>query len=97
MSTSSPLGPWVFTGIDINPPNPFEPSIRAQENYIFSVSCGSNTTFIYTGDRWNSASDKEKGHDFQFWYPLTFDDISGLINMMHWVDNFTLVLQDTII
>jgi hypothetical protein len=47
------------------------------------------TTFVYTGDRWSSAPDKLKSHDFQYWYPLAFNDSVSppTIEPMKWVDS----------
>ena len=48
---------------------------------------------IYTGDRWQQAADGIKGHDPQVWLPLTFDNATGEVQQVKWVDSFTLDLR----
>jgi beta-xylosidase len=62
---------------------------RSQQNFVIQVpTAGNNTLYIYTGDRWQQAPDGLKGHDPQYWMPLTFD-ASGNVLPLSWVDNFT--------
>lgn len=35
------------------------------------------TAFVWTGDRWKSTPDGQKGHDFQYWQPLNFSGCKG--------------------
>ena len=73
-----------------------------KENYVIQVTAAGvkgarggdgtaagETTFVYTGDRWSSAPDKLKSHDFQYWYPLAFNDSVSppTIEPMKWVDS----------
>ena len=60
---------------------------HAQQNYVFQVG----EQFIWTGDRWKSAPDHLKSHDFQYWAPLSFLP-DGSIAHMRWVDEFRLEL-----
>merc|ERR1712146_658312 len=99
-----PLGPWTNAGYDINPKSWYfgDHTIKAQENYVFQVhsaaarAAGAPPTYIYTGDRWSSAPDHLKSHDFQYWYPLQFSSSSNdsktppTIAPMKFVDSFTL-------
>ncbi|CAF0743942.1 unnamed protein product [Adineta steineri] len=63
---------------------------RSQQNYIIKVTNSSGyTTYVWTGDRWQQAPDGIKGHEPQFWTPLTFDE-NGKIGKMKWIDEFTL-------
>ena len=62
---------------------------RAQQNFVISVGVGNETTFVWTGDRWQQAPDGLKGHEGQFWAPLSFDD-DGRIGPVRWVDEFEL-------
>lgn len=39
--------------------------------------------------RWQQAPDKIKGHEPQYWVPLTFNE-DGTIGKMQWVDEFLL-------
>lgn len=49
----------------------------AQENYVAQIATTQGTTYLWTGDRWNSAPDGVKDHDFQYWAPLEFGDAPG--------------------
>ena len=77
-----PIGPWKSTGIDINPKvGPFfgkHRVVKAQENAVFVVPAkpgsGKEDTIVYTGDLWDSAPDRLKSHDLQYWEPLQFND-----------------------
>ena len=44
---------------------------------------------MWQGDRWQSAPDQLKSHDFTFWKPLDFGK-NGSINRITWVDSFML-------
>ena len=93
---SHPLGPWNYT-IELNPSEQLGSRhvIKAQENYVFAVrGPDGNDTYIYTGDRWASAPDHKKSHDFQYWQPLKFDDTRQppLPEPLKWVDSFVLSL-----
>ena len=44
------------------------------------------------GDRWQSAPDGVKGHDFTYWSPLAFA-ADGNITAFAWVDNFTITVS----
>ena len=49
---------------------------------------------IWTGDRWMSAPDHMKSHDFQYWGMLDFDDSKQppRVQPLKWQDSFTLDL-----
>jgi hypothetical protein len=44
---------------------------------------------MYIGDRWQSAPDKLKAHDFTYWYPLRFE-ADGNVTAMEDVDSFSI-------
>lgn len=63
---------------------------RSQQSYIATVDTRSGEqAFLWIGDRWQQAPDGVKGHEPQFWAPLTFND-AGEIAKVAWLDNFTL-------
>eukprot|EP01113_Clastostelium_recurvatum_P021767 TRINITY_DN2582_c0_g1_i6.p1 TRINITY_DN2582_c0_g1~~TRINITY_DN2582_c0_g1_i6.p1 ORF type:complete len:391 (-),score=89.02 TRINITY_DN2582_c0_g1_i6:82-1254(-) len=63
--------------------------VRSQQNYIIKVtSTTGETTYIWTGDRWQQAPDHIKGHEPQYWTPITFNK-DGTISKMDWIDTFT--------
>ena len=59
-------------------------------NYAFEVG----SQLVFTADLWTSAPDKRKGHDLQFWAPLTFNDAATppTIAPLKWVDWWQLAL-----
>ena len=46
---------------------------------------------VYVGQRFGSADDGLKCHDYQYWEPLSLDS-SGRVREMAWVSEFTLEL-----
>lgn len=66
--------------------------IKAQGKHIANLPTPSGTAFIWIGDRWGSAPDGIKGHDFQYWSsPLQFEP-DGMIKQLQWEDSWTLAL-----
>ncbi len=90
-TASSPLGPWTSQKYDLNPKSWWLGSrtIKAQESFAIQTGGGD---VVYVGDRWTSAPDHLKGHDFQFWMPLTFNDTAtpARISPLKWADNVTI-------
>ena len=99
MTAPSPKGPWQDMNYDINPKKgffDFDYTIQAQENFVITLPSGE---YVYTGDRWTSAPDKKKSHDFQYWQLLTFNDTVSppKISKLSWVDSFELKVWRIII
>lgn len=97
-----PLGPWLDTGVDLNPPHPDASSdwsgrpIPTQNNHVFVARTASGEDqYIFTADLWRSAPDGLKSHDLQFWSKLTFDDTvtPPAIAPLTWVDDFEIDLE----
>jgi hypothetical protein len=65
--------------------------IHAQQTDIFPYVSTTGLQFMWMGDRWQSAPDGIKGHDFTFWYPMQFD-ATGNVTAMRWVDSFSVDL-----
>ena len=60
---------------------------------MFPVALANETAFVWQGDRWQSAPDKLKSHDFTY-YPLQFDAANGsAVQKIKWVDSFGLDLK----
>jgi hypothetical protein len=97
-SSKRPLGPYDYLGEITAGPNPFGGTIAtaSQETNVFPVALASGeTAFVWQGDRWQSAPDKLKSHDFTYWYQLQFDAANGSsVKRISWVDSFTLELKD---
>ncbi|KAH3743020.1 glycosyl family 43 [Pelomyxa schiedti] len=96
-----PLEPWEYSGNDINPEITVEHNVTshvipAQQNGFIKITGyeedQSKITWVWTGDLWGSAPDGLKGHDFQYWQPVTFDDsvVPPKLSMLSWVDEFTI-------
>lgn len=104
LTARHPMGPWKNSGIDINPKSWSFGSrvIKAQESFVIRVPSFSNDEkpdiYIYVGDRWDSAPDKLKSHDFQYWQPLSFNDTASppTISKLSFLSNFTITTYDTV-
>jgi len=91
------MGPWHDTTTDLNPKAGLfsDRPIQAQESFVIRTNTtASEGTFIYVGDRWVSAPDHLKSHDFQYWQPLKFNDSVSppTISPLYFVDSFSLEL-----
>ena len=62
--------------------------INAQQSYVFSVNTTNGIEYIWYGDRWQSAPDRIKAHDFTYFGPLEMDGDN--FKIMQWRDNFTI-------
>jgi hypothetical protein len=87
-TASSPLGPFQERG-NINPSLVnAPPTIAAQQTWVAQLPGEHSLMYIWMADRWNSAEDGIKGHDFQFWSaPLQFredGDILPIENRATW-------------
>ena len=65
------------------------PIIPAQETWVARIPMSGGPAFIWMADRWESAPDEVKGHDFQFWSPpLKFNPDDNAIlpveNVLRW-------------
>ena len=71
LTAPHPLGPWNASHADLNPKRGIVGSrpIAAQESFIIHVI--KSDSFIYVGDRWRTAPDHLKSHDFQSLRPQT--------------------------
>jgi hypothetical protein len=62
--------------------------IKAQGKHVAELPTSSGVAFLWIGDRWHSAPDGIKGHDFQYWSsPLQFDQ-DGMIKQLKWEDQW---------
>jgi len=79
---TNPLGPYTTL-------NSLGSSIPAQQTDVMSYySAPNQLQYIWIGDRWQSAPDGIKGHDFTYWGPLVFSD--GNIAPLPFDNNFTI-------
>jgi len=92
-TASTPLGPYTFQGeIGIYPNG--SSVTHSQQNFVMKIETKSGVEYVFTGDRWQSAPDHIKAHDFQYWMPLTFDSSSPpKIEKLQWIERFTLNLN----
>ena len=91
-SSPDPMGPYTYLGEIASGSNPFGGSIAtsAQQTNVFPVVLSNGeTAFMWQGDRWQSAPDHLKSHDFTYWRPLSFG-VNGSIAPIGWIDSFQL-------
>ena len=76
VSNISAIGPYFDVAMNINKiDNKDRVIILAQQNFIAQIKNEQgDLQYMWTGDRWKSAMDHLKGHDFQYWQFLTFND-----------------------
>ena len=95
ISDKSPIGPYIDSNVDIN----FDENrviIHAQQNYIAQIQdANGETQYIWTGDRWKSAEDGLKGHDFQYWQVLSFNDSvqPPVIHKLSWQETIQISIK----
>jgi beta-xylosidase len=60
----------------------------------FNTTGNQGYGYLWQGNRWQSSPDGAKGHDFQYWSPMSFDQ-DGNVNYMNYTANFTIdVISD---
>ena len=62
-------------------------TIPAQQTDIMMYMSSDGPQWMWRGDRWQSAPDRLKAHDFTYWNPLTFLP-DGNVTAMAWQDSF---------
>ena len=96
-SATKPLGPYDYLGEIAAGPNPFPPSVAgktpiatsAQQTNVFPVKgADGELSFVWQGDRWQSAPDHLKSHDFTYWDTLSFT-AAGAVERLTWRDWIT--------
>lgn len=83
---SHPLGPYS-QGTPLT-----DTSIPAQQTNVLEYDSPTGKQFLWQGDRWQSAPDGIKGHDFSYWGPFNFDS-QGTPQPISWVNQFTINVQ----
>jgi len=79
-ASSNPLGPYKLLGTVVTPTQ-----WGAQTGSIFFTG----QEYVLYGDRWQSAPDKIKAHDFSYMAPLQFK-ADGSVVPLQWSDNVTI-------
>eukprot|EP01084_Bolivina_argentea_P087642 158294_1 len=64
--------------------------INAQQSFVFPINTTNGIQWIWYGDRWQSATDRIKAHDFTYFGPLEMNGDG--FDIMQWRDNFTISL-----
>ena len=97
VSNQSAIGPYIETKMNINKiENEERVIIHAQQNFIAQIKDENNMIqYLWTGDRWKSAQDHLKGHDFQYWQLLTFNDSvkPPQIHKLSWQDTIQINVE----
>ncbi len=69
------------------------PIIPAQQTYVMPINTKKGIQYIWMGDLWGSASDMQKGHDYQYWSnPLQFD-AEGNISPLTFTNEWKITLK----
>ena len=90
-SAKDALGPYAYLGEIAAGPNSQGGKIAtsAQQTNVFPVKGSDGSlSFMWQGDRWQSAPDHLKSHDFTYWDTLLFTATGG-IERLTWRDWFT--------
>jgi hypothetical protein len=99
VSETGPLGPYVLqdsnsSGLSGNV-IPYNASsgmylTGAQQFSVAPIQLANGTVMpMYIGQRFGSADDGLKCHDFQYWSPVLADPATGVVGEMGWVNEFT--------
>jgi len=91
--SDAPLGPYTLTG-DVIAWNATSKHYMtdSQQFSVTPIDTTSGTIPMYIGQRFGSATDGLKCHDFQYWYPIQFQ-ADGTVKQIPFVDQFTLELK----
>ena len=89
--SDEPLGNYTLLGDKVPRFTNGTSITHAQQFSVTPVYTAGGVVPMFIGVRFGSAPDLVKNHDFQYWYPLTFDDNNDLINVT-WLDKFSLDL-----
>jgi len=80
-TSKTPLGPYQQHEV-------ISANIPSQQTDIWPFFTKNNKVeYMWIGNRWQSAPDRLKGHDFQFWSPIQFD-AAGSISPLQFIDEF---------
>jgi len=89
-TSSKPLGPYTTQTSLGNAMSSQQTNVLPYKtNQSGSIVMG----YLWQGDRWQSAPDGIKGHDFSYWQPLSFDSQGRIQSPLVWVDSFTIDVQ----
>jgi hypothetical protein len=88
---TAPLGPYTLLG-NINRDGSNAPIVHAQQTYVAALPTSKGESLMWMADRWGSRTDHVKGHDLQYWAPLTFND-DGTIASLSFTPQWTVNLQ----
>lgn len=87
---TAPLGPYAPTGIVGS-----QASLPAQSTDVVKyVDASGTVAYLYIGDRWQSAPDRIKAHDFTLFAPLAFGPTGALLPIPD-LDTFILNLSSS--
>jgi len=81
-TATNPLGPYIQQ-------NNLGGAIPSQQTNVLPVTTPNGTEYLWQGDRWQSAPDGIKGHDFSYWGPLQFDK-DGNVAPLAFQNQFTI-------
>jgi len=68
-------------------------AMSSQQTNVLPYKSNTGLQFLWQGDRWQSAPDGLKGHDFSYWGPLSFDAKGNVTGPLSFVDTFTIDVE----
>ena len=85
-TANHPLGPYTLSNVTFG-------NLTSQSTAIFPyIDDNQETQWMYVGDRWQSAPDHVKGHDFTVFSPIIFSEDGLSVTTKDFQDNFTISL-----
>jgi hypothetical protein len=67
-------------------------TIPAQQTDVTAYQSGAGVQFLWRGDRWQSAPDRIKAHDFTYWGALHFG-ADGNVTALQWQDSISIEVR----
>ena len=67
-------------------------TIPAQQSFVLQLPAGSKPAFLWGGDRWQSAPDHFKSHDYMAWVPFAFSADGSAVEPLAYAKTWQLQL-----
>jgi len=65
--------------------------VKGQQRCVARIETADAPAYVWVADRWQTAEDGVKGHDYLYTYPLDFAE-DGMPQSIEWIDSWTLTL-----
>ena len=67
-------------------------TIPAQQSFVLQLPAGSKPAYLWGGDRWQSAPDHFKSHDYMAWVPFAFSADGSAVEPLAYAKTWQLQL-----